>query len=203
VSATPEELMTAMVDLSYELGYEQVSIERILARAGARQKDFDAVFSSKEECAIAVLEELANSNLRVVREAYEREAVWPDSLRAGAYAAARWIIENPRKVRFGILEMLWASELTIAWRGSFFRNYLDMIDAGREVAKDPDEIPEYTAEATIGSITELVAKNVRRGSGADPREFIPELMYLAVRPYLGEEAAARELTIRSPPRGPR
>jgi len=43
---------------------------------------------------------------------------------------------------------------------------------------------------------------VREGQGrlsSAPVELVPELMYGAVRPYLGEEAARRELTIPPPP----
>jgi AcrR family transcriptional regulator len=190
--------MKAMLDLSFEQGYEAVSVEQVVQRAGATRRDFSAIFASKEDCAIAILEELASDSLRTVREAYDGQAQWPDSLRAGAYAKARWMIENPKWVRFGMVEMLWAGELTKAIRDSFFRHYSSLIDGGRVVAKDRESIPEFTAEATIGSITEMIARRLQRGEAGDPRAFIPELMYLAVLPYLGEEAARRELTMPEP-----
>jgi AcrR family transcriptional regulator len=195
-----EQFMEAMLDLSVERGYEAVSLQQILERAGASQEDFDQFFASMEECAVAILEELANDNLRTVQEAYDRQEQWPDSLRAAAYAEAGWIVENPKWVRFGMVEMLWAGELPKAIRDSFFRHYSALIDGGRAVAKDPEAIPAYTAEGAIGSITEMFAKRVQRGQNDSPYKFIPELMYLAVLPYLGEEAAQRELTMPAPDR---
>jgi hypothetical protein len=121
-------------------------------------------------------------------------------MRASAYAQARWINENPRKVRFGMVEMLWAGELAQALRERAFKNYVEMVDDGRKVAEDPDAIPAFTAEAAIGSMTEMITKRMQREHRPDPREFIPELMYLAVLPYLGEDAARRELTM-PPPAG--
>jgi AcrR family transcriptional regulator len=198
VRARRKQFMEAMVDLAVEHGYDAVSVQQVLERTGAGREDFDGIFASKEECAVAALEELANDNLQTVQEAYDRQAQWPDSLRAAAYAEARWIVENPKLTRFGMVEMLWAGELAKAIRDSFFGHYRSLIDAGREVAVDPESVPALTAEGTIGSITEMLAKRVQRGRTDDPRKYIPELMYLAVLPYLGEEAAQRELTMPPP-----
>jgi AcrR family transcriptional regulator len=190
--------MDAMLDLTLEQGYEAVSVEQVVERAGASRKDFDVIYASKEGCAVAILEELARDSLQTVREAYDRHAQWPDSLRAAAYAIARWIVENPKWVRFGMVEMAWASELTKAIRDDFFRHYSRLVDGGRAVAKNPESVPAFTAEGTIGSITEMIARRLQRGQADDPYEFIPELMYLAVLPYLGEAAARRELTMPAP-----
>jgi AcrR family transcriptional regulator len=193
-----EQLMDAMLDLTFEHGYEAVSVDMVAERAGGSRKDFSAIFSSKEACAIAVLEELTADNVRTVQGAYDRQDQWPDSLRAAAYAQADWILENPKCVRFGMVEMLWAGELTKAIRDNTFRHYSAMVDGGRAVADDPDSIPAFTADGAVGSITEMFAKRLQRGSVDDPYKFIPELMYLAVLPYLGEEAARRELTMPAP-----
>jgi hypothetical protein len=98
--------------------------------------------------------------------------------------------------------MLWAGELTKAHRDSFYRHFSALVDGGRAVAPDPASIPPFTAEATIGSINEMLGRRVQRGDVVDPRAFIPELMYLAVLPYLGEEAARRELTMPAPEQAP-
>ncbi len=195
-----EPIMEAMLDLSFAQGYTTVTIAQICERAGVRREDFDACFASMEACALALLEELAEDNLRAVQTAYDGEMSWPDSLRAGAYAEANWINANPKQTRFGMIEMLSAGELTRAFRDSFFERYMTMIDAGREVAKDPEAIPASTAEAVIGSIIEMLTKRLQRGEVDAPQEYIPELMYLAVRPYLGEAAARRELSIPPPHR---
>jgi hypothetical protein len=148
---------------------------------------------------VAKLEELVADNQRVVRQAFESEERWPDSLRAGAYAQARWIAEHTEEVRFMMLETLWASELTGALRDQFLAEYTVMIDAGRAVAPDPDSVPPLAAESVIGAITQAIARYSGEESGRrDPIAAVPEMMYLAVRPYLGEEAARRELTIPPP-----
>jgi len=190
--------MEAMLDLTYERGYGAVMIEEIATRAGGSVLEFEQRFSSKQDCAVAVLEELVENNLRAVRGAFDREARWPDSLRAAAYAHARWVLDNPKKMRFGLLETLWAGEMASALRDSLFDSYIEMVDAGREVAPDPDAIPALTAEGVVGSIIQVAVRNMAKPGGGHLFSQVPEVMYLAVRPYLGEEVARRELTLPPP-----
>jgi AcrR family transcriptional regulator len=190
--------MEAMLDVVFERGYEEVTIEEIAERAGGSRADFERCFTSKQACAVAVLEELAENNLRAVRGAFDDESRWPDSLRAAAYAHLRWILDNPKKMRFGLLEMLWAGELTSALRDDLFRAYIEMVDAGREAAPDPDSVPAYTAEGVVGSITQAIVRHLDKPEAPDLQALVPEMMYLAVKPYLGEKAAREELTTPPP-----
>ena len=188
--------MEAMLDLVSARGYEAVSVGEVVARAGGDTAEFESLFSSKQDCAVAVLEEVAKENLREVRGAFDSQPSWPDSLRAAAYAHAGWIAANPAKLRFTLLEMVWASELTSAVRDNLFAEYIAMVDAGREVAPDPDAVPAQAAQSAVGAIAQVVAKNF--ASADDLFALVPEMMYLAVRPYLGEETARRELTTPRP-----
>jgi AcrR family transcriptional regulator len=182
-----------MLDLVHQRGYDAVGVAEISARAGGTTAEFGRLFGDKLGCAVAVLEEIATSNLRVVRGAFDRQRQWPDSLRAAAYAHVGWIAQNPKKMRFGLLETVWASELTGALRDRLFGEYVAMVDAGREVAADPGSISAFTAEGVVGAITEVVARRLGHDDGRELLDLVPEMMYLAVRPYLGEEAARREL----------
>lgn len=188
--------MESMLDLVCERGYEEVTAEQVADRAGGTEAEFDQLFRSKLACAVEVLEELAANNLRAVRAAYDSQPEWPDSLRAAAYAHARWIRDNPKKMRFGLLEMLWASELTGALRDDLFREYIAMVDAGRTATPEPESVPGYAAEGVVGAITQVIVRAMGEPGDLDLLELVPEMMYLAVRPYLGEAAAREELSKR-------
>ena len=190
--------MQAMVDLAFERGYEDVTVEEIAARAGGSAEDFEAAFASKEACALTLVEERWVENMRQVRGAFDAEERWPDSLRAAAYAHARWLVENPRTAHFGVNELLRAGERANVLRERIIAGYMEMIEAGRELAEDPAAVPALAAESIVGAIAQLMARNSERLEQRDPVAAVPEMMYLAVRPYLGEEAARRELTIPPP-----
>jgi hypothetical protein len=188
----------ALIELAFDSDYETVTVEQIVAVAKGTRDEFERIFGSKQACAIAAVSEITEDNLRVVQKAFESEEGWPDSLRTGAYAQARWVAENPKRVRFLMFETLWASELTGALRDQFLAGYTAMIDAGRGVAPDPESVPPLAAVSVIGAITQTIARYSNETLEGDPIAAVPEMMYLAVRPYLGEEAARRELAILPP-----
>jgi AcrR family transcriptional regulator len=198
MSGARERIREAMLELVLSRGYNAVTVTEIVERAGVNDEEFSAQFASKQDCALEVVEGIQNDFRRRVREAYEKEQGWPDSLRAALYASADWITEHPREGRFSMVEMLWVSDHAKAHRETGFPLFIEMVDAGREQAQDPDLISPFTAEGVVGSIIQLATKQLRRDGAFKPHTIVPELMYTAVLPYLGEEAASRELTIPPP-----
>ena len=96
--------------------------------------------------------------------------------------------------------MLEGGELAQAHRDRYVRRPIELIDEGRREAPDPDSLSPALAEAVFGSIYRTLARELGgSGRGAEPDQFVPQLMYMAVRPYLGEEAAREELTTPPPP----
>lgn len=192
-----ERICEAMLELASTKGFESTSIEEVVERAGISREEFDRHFDSKEACAIAVFDRSLKDLVGTARAAYGGEREWPDSLRAAAYAVADFLLGHPRETRFGAVEMLWAGEMAQARREAGFQIFVELIDGGREHAADPESIPAFSAESLIGSMAEMMTKRLQRGD-IEPHQFIPEMMYLAVLPYLGEEAARRELTMPRP-----
>jgi AcrR family transcriptional regulator len=199
MSGPRERIMEAMLDLVSSGGYDATSVEEVLDRAGATTADFESEFSSKEDCALAIFDRFMNECIGKVRDAYDRESEWPDSLRAAAYELATWLEEHPRETRFGGLEILWVSELSLARREVALREFARMADGGRARAENPDLVPASAAEGVVGAVAEMLARRAQQ-KGVAARELVPQLMYVAVLPYLGEEAAAKELAIPPPPR---
>ena len=85
----------------------------------------------------------------------------------------------------------------IQWRG--IQRMIDLLDEGRTQAEDPDRLSKATAESLAGGILTQIYAAVGKGPLGPEAELVPELMYAAVLPYLGPEAAAEELAIAPPP----
>jgi AcrR family transcriptional regulator len=181
-------------------GYRETEIEDVIVAAGVSEAEFEKLYPSKEALAVDVLDERSKDCFRVVFGAYEAEAEWPDSLRAGAYAMADWMAAHPREVRYGPVEMLWAGELAQVQRELAFKRFRGMVEDGRSRLADPDSLPESIADQVIGSAVKMLTERAMAGGSLDYHAMVPHLMAVAVRPFLGEEAAARELAM-APPRG--
>lgn len=200
LSAARERIAAAAIDLAAEHGYEATTVEMVVERAGVTRAEFDRRFSSKEDCALQLYEEYLGGFVSLVLAAAEREADWRDSMRAAGYAAARFVRDNPRLAQVGVVQMLAAGSMVEARRAGMMDPIVDLIDAGRYQLPDPDSIGRGVAEGVLGSIYELAIRDLVSGLGTSSAEaIVPQLMYVAVRPYVGHELAREELELPPPP----
>lgn len=198
LAAERKRINEAMLELIADRGYAATTVTQVLERAGVSRADFKRLFGSKRDCFLRVYEEMSERFGRCVFDAFESEEDWRDGLRAAAYAAARWIGDHPREARYGALGMVAAGEFAQARRDETLRVFVDLIDSGREQLDEPDSVSRSMAEGVIGGIVGMLTKNLRRGISVRGEDLVPDLMFLAVRPYLGHEAAREELSIPPP-----
>lgn len=197
--ATWERMREAAIDLVIERGYAALEVEAVVARAGVAPADFERHFAGKEDCCLQVYEANIADFDRLVVGAYLRHDQWRDALRAAAYAAAGYLRDHPREVQFGEIQMREGGEMAQARRDAYLHRIIDLIDAGRGELDDPDSLNRAAAEGALGAVYGYLLKELQAGSGTrSATEFVPQLMYIAVRPYLGHEAAREELTIPPP-----
>lgn len=195
-----ERLEEAIVDHMAEHGYRRLTIAAIVERAGVEPGAFERHFTDLEDGVLQVYWRHTDEFTDLVFGAFEAREVWRDGFRDAAYTAARYIRDNPRIVRFGTVQMFEAGLMAQAQRANHLQRMVDLIDAGRQELDDPDSVGRGVAEGAFGAIYELVVKDVQAGRGTRSAEdFVPELMYIAVRPYLGHEVAREELSIPPPP----
>lgn len=199
LAAERERIREAMLDLVTSQGYAKTTVQQVLERAEVSRADFTRLFEGKQDCFLQIYEEATEDFNECVFGAFEREEEWRDGLRAAGYAAARWIRDHPRETRYGTVEMMAAGEFAQAHREATLRRFTEMVDAGREQLDRPESVSRAMAEGVIGGIVGMLTKNLRRGVRVSGEDLVPDLMYLAVRPYLGHEVAREERTIPPPP----
>jgi len=188
-----DRIHSAVVDLIVERGYEHTTEALVAERAGVSRVEFDLHFSSLEDCCIQTFDCIAARCEANLYDAYKSQDEWRDRLRAAAYAAVGFMKENPKEARFGLVELSRAADLAQARVEAAIELYADLIDAGRQELEDPDSVSRATAQATVGSILAMVGRESPRVELDEAECLVPELMYIAVRPYLGHEAALEEL----------
>lgn len=188
-------LREAMIDVVCERGYRAATVEFVCDRAGTNAADFERVFGSKEDAFVQIYREEAELFLSVAIVACEAEEGWRDGLRAGAYAGARYLRDHPREARFCILEVLSAGEAAQLQRENLMRTFIDFLDRGRgQLARDRYVSPAFAA-AIVGAISQMLIRRLAEGQDlSDLVDLVPELMYIAVRPYVDGDEALEELT---------
>ena len=99
-----------------------------------------------------------------------------------------------------MIQMLGVGDMAQAYRDRYLGEIVNLIDEGREELPDPDSMSRDVAIGVFGSIYQFLLRELEGGREPVTAEsFVPQLMYIAVRPYLGHDAAREELTVEAPP----
>jgi hypothetical protein len=159
--------------------------------------------SDQEAELCEVIQAGSDELLARVAVAYQEEDRWRDRLRAVAYTMLRFLQEDPIRARAMTVEVLSAGDRAQLIRDAGMQALIELIDHGRQELDDPDSMSRATAEAIGGAIYNRMHVAVEDGKLEHEQDYlehmVPELMYIAVLPYLGTEAAMEELHIPPPP----
>jgi AcrR family transcriptional regulator len=184
-----------MVELAAEQGLESTTIAMLCERAAVGRAAFDRNFAGKEDCFLKVHREIGREFCQRVSAAYLGPRAWHDRLWAGAWAAMRFLQEDAVRARFFVVAVNGAGGRAQVGRDRILQGLAEMIDAGRAELEEPDSVSRSTAEMASGAIYETIMTKVRDGAIERGEEFLPELVYMAVMPYLGARAAEDELLV--------
>jgi AcrR family transcriptional regulator len=203
--ATPDSrarIRSAVMDLVVERGFDGTTVEMVVERAGVERADFERDFGDGDlrQCCMAIYRENIDDFNQAVFGAAADGDRWRDRLRAAAYTAARYIDAHPVQTRFDMIQMLGAGDMAQAYRDRYLGEIVNLIDEGREELPDPDSMSRDVAIGVFGSIYQFLLRELEgRREPVTAESFVPQLMYIAVRPYLGHDAAREELTMEAPP----
>jgi AcrR family transcriptional regulator len=196
---TRDPIHQALIDLCFERGYAGLTVEELCRRAELDRDRFGARYSGLEDCFAVALEECAEEFLTRLTAAYEGEGRWQDRLRAVAYATLRHLQEDPSRAHFTTVESFNGGERAQLIRDRVFATLSSFIDDGRYEPGAPASISDATAESLNGAVFRHMRVAIENNKSGRFEDVLPELMYAAVLPYLGPEAAAEELEIAPPP----
>jgi hypothetical protein len=130
--------------------------------------------------------------LRVSR-AFGGQRRWVDQLRAVAYEMLRFLREDEARARLMVIDVLRSTPKAIAVREHGIEALTELIDLGRRELGDPESVPRTVAVVVAGTIYNRIHVGVEAGVETLEPELVRELMFTAVLPYLGIEAALAEL----------
>lgn len=192
-------LREALLDLCVERGYADLSLDQLLARADLDEVAFHRHYADLDACFAAVLGEIYAEFFDRATQAVAGQSGWRDRMRATAYALLRFLRGDERVARLAAVEAQHAGEGAQRLFLETFNRLVDLIDEGSAEAGGPDSPSRATALGVGGVVFARVQEAVAEGELGLGEEEIPELMYGAVFPYLGAEAAAEELRTPPPP----
>jgi hypothetical protein len=186
-----QRLRDAILELNFRQEFADLELTAVLAEARVGEEDFHAMFGDLEDCYCGIYVTERDRIIGEIDAASDQYSEWRDRVRASAYAIWRAVSDDPRIAHFIFIGGRNAGERALREVEVGMKGIYDVLDEGR---LEPGSLTtsRATAESIGGSIWNQIAAAVNNGDQMEER-VVRYLVYAAVMPYLGTEAAEEEL----------
>jgi AcrR family transcriptional regulator len=186
-----ERILAGVAMEASESGYAAMTVESIISRAGVSRRTFYEHFKNKHEAYLAAYDEAAARLVRRVVTAVETVEGFVRRTEKGLGALLSFLAADPAVARMCIVEVMAAGPEAIDRRAESVRAFATLVDGHARDLLD-EQVPLLTAETIVGGIYEVVYTRVLRDETTSLPELLPDLVYSALLPYLGQSAALAE-----------
>ncbi|HEY1277303.1 MAG TPA: TetR/AcrR family transcriptional regulator [Thermoleophilaceae bacterium] len=184
-----ERILAAVADATSEAGYGSTSVEDVIARAGVSRRTFYDLFDNKLDAFLAAYDEVVRRLLKGVREADADQTDFAARVTAGLGAFLDSLSASPAFARMCIVEVLAAGPEAVRRRNDAMAAFRSIIEEEADRLLDRKPHSPVAVEMLVGGIYETVYSRIADGRTTDLGDLLPELVYAAVLPHLGEDAA--------------
>ncbi len=182
-----------------EVGYERASVQRITDRARVSRRTFYELFANREECMVALLDELAHRVGRDIETAGLEGLAWRERVRGGLWAILSFLDAEPVLARICVVQSLHGGSEALERREQLLARLAAILDEGRTKGTRGQGCTLVTAEGLVGGALGVVYARLRGGDRRPLTGLLDELMGMIALQYLGAKAARREQSRAAPP----
>jgi AcrR family transcriptional regulator len=185
-------ILRATAELVAKRGYNDVTVELIVKRAKVSYKTFYRHFSNKEECFLTLIDSVFFLAQREIRGRLESDpGDWPQLVATTLRALVEMIVSDPILARATIVEAPTAGPVIFERYERSIEAFVPLFKLGRELSPRGEQLPSTIEITLAGSVLWSAYQRLIIGEVDRIAEELPELIELVLRPYLGEEEAAR------------
>ncbi len=185
-------LLRAVGELVAERGYADVTVELIVKRAHCSFKTFYKHFDGKEECYIALFEAVLSNTEKTIRGRLDAEPLpWADQVVLAIGTLVEQIVAEPVIARAVIVESPTVGPAITERYEQAIRAFVPLLRAGRELNPRGSELPETIEETLAGSVVWSAYERLIVGHAEELNDYLPVLLELVLRTYLGPAEASR------------
>jgi AcrR family transcriptional regulator len=186
-------LLSATFAVVAEQGYQRMTVRKVSGRAGISNKTFYDLFSDREDCFLAALEDAIDRIATVVVAAWKGEREWSARIRAALGSLLALLDCEPKLCALVFVEALSAGPRVLARRAEVLERVAGTIDEGRRGMRASRELPPLTAEGIVGAAFGVIYARVQQNRAGTLKALLNPLMATIVLPYRGQAASAKEL----------
>jgi len=186
-------ILEATAEQVAEQGYQETTIETIVRRAKVGYRTFYKHYPDKEAAFLALLDAGFERGAAKVEAAYEREeGPWQDRIGAALGALFEQVAANPTVARVCLVDANAAGPAAAKRHEGALKRLALLIAPGRALNPRGDTLPASLEETLAGGVAWVLGQRLMAGEAGKLRGLLPETVEFVLRPFLGEEEAARE-----------
>jgi AcrR family transcriptional regulator len=186
-----QRLLEAMAACCAESGYRATSVADVTTRAGLPEGVFSQHFRDLEDCVDAAVELIMTDTVAVVGRAYSDDKAWFAMVRDGLAAMLTLWAEKPDFARLAFLEARVSTPGAYERYRVADRMIAALLERGRDDPASLAALPRSTARGVMGGAEALISKKLVAGRAAELPRLLPDLVYVALLPYMGQAEALR------------
>jgi AcrR family transcriptional regulator len=188
-----ERLLEATMRIVAGKGYEATTIADLTREAGVSRTTFYELFADKQACFLAAYDDSADRLGRRVAAAAETEKRWPDRVRAALATLLEACVADPAGARLAIVDAAAVGPAAQRRQWATVQRLTPLLDEGRDFAPEGRALPANTSRMAAGAIVGLLADELLAGRANQLPGLLSDLLFATLVPYLGPDAAAREV----------
>jgi AcrR family transcriptional regulator len=181
-------------------GHARATVSEIVSCARVSRTAFYALFTDRDECLAAILDQAAATIECELIDAEVPELSWPDRVAAGLLAILRLLDREPVLARVCVVEALRCGPVVLERRAAILRRLVEAVDEGGRRHGRGELSGPLVAEGLVGAVFAIVHVRIVRGSQQPLADLAPDLTRMLLLPYAGKGRARRgqARTLRSP-----
>lgn len=185
-------LLSAAIRSLDEVGYAHTSVAHITSRARVSRRTFYELFATREECLLALFDDVVALIERELVAAELEDLPWRERVRLGMWTILSFFEREPAMARVCVVQSLQGDAKLLDRREALLERLVAIVDEGREQSAKAAQATSLTAEGLVGAALSILYTRLLRERREPLTDLLGELMSLIVLPYLGSSAAKRE-----------
>jgi AcrR family transcriptional regulator len=187
-----ERILNSMATSCAKKGYGATTIADVCEPAGVSRATFYELFKDKEDCFHAAMElALAEAMGRIVA-VYSPDKPWATMVRDAAATFLDLLATRPGFARMALVEAPSSGERAFELYASGKRVLQSLLERGRDDPIEEQAIPSSAGRAALSAAESLIVGQILAGNTERLGELLPDVVYITMVPYLGQEEALRQ-----------
>ncbi|MDX6634336.1 MAG: hypothetical protein QOF06_539 [Solirubrobacterales bacterium] len=186
-----ERILGAATGVFAKRGYQQTTVDDIVAAAKTSVGSFYGQFKGKQDCFLQCYDRVVSEAGREIEASLPDDAGWAERTCAALDMILRMLEDEPMAARVVLVEAQTAGPEALVRYEQSIDSLLPALRKGRSLASAGEELPVSLEEAAVAGTAWVLHERLVSGRAKGSRALLPELAAIVIGPYLGEVEARR------------